>query len=151
MNTHYKYEAVGQGSYVFRQEQLNAIEDVLAKDLMDMGVHSVFLIDMAGNIIASKESGEVQHDLYSLAALAAGNFGAVSTMANLIGEDEFSLLFHKGQKENIHFSKVSGDFLLITIFGKEISLGFLRLKVAEAMEKLVKILGFEPKIFRSNP
>jgi len=78
--------------------------------------------------------------LNSLAALAAGNFGAVSTMASLIGEDEFSLLFHKGKKENIHFSKVTDEFLLITIFGKEISLGFLRLKVAEATEKLVGVL-----------
>jgi predicted regulator of Ras-like GTPase activity (Roadblock/LC7/MglB family) len=140
MNKHHKYEATGQGNYVFNQEQLNAIEEILGKDLMDLGIHSVFLIDMAGNIIASRETGDTKHDIYSLAALAAGNFGAVSTMAKLVGEDEFSLLFHKGQKENIHFSKVAGDFLLITIFGKELSLGFLRLKVTEATEKLMKVL-----------
>jgi predicted regulator of Ras-like GTPase activity (Roadblock/LC7/MglB family) len=140
MKKHYKYEAAGQGNFVFRHEQLNAIEDVLLKDLIDIGIHAVFLIDMAGNIIASKDRGEVKHDIYSLAALAAGNFGAVSTMAKLVGEEEFSLLFHKGEKENIHFSKVTGEFLLITIFGKEISLGFLRLKVAEATETLIKIL-----------
>jgi predicted regulator of Ras-like GTPase activity (Roadblock/LC7/MglB family) len=75
-----------------------------------------------------------------MAALAAGNFGAVNTMATMVGEDEFSLLFHKGQKENIHFSKVLGDFLLITIFGKEISLGYLRLKVGEAAEKMKHLL-----------
>jgi predicted regulator of Ras-like GTPase activity (Roadblock/LC7/MglB family) len=139
MKKHYKYDVSGQENYVFNQDQLNAIEDVLMKDLMDLGIHSVFLIDMAGNIIVSKKSEDIQHDIYSLAALAAGNFGAVSTMAKLVGEDEFSLLFHKGQKENIHFSKVTGDFLLVTIFGKQISLGFLRLKVAEATERLVKI------------
>ena len=150
MSKQYKYEAAGQGNYIFRQEQLNAIEEVLSRDLMDLGIHSVFLIDMAGNIVASMDNGEIKHDIYSLAALAAGNFGAVSTMARLIGEEEFSLLFHKGEKENMHFSKVTGDFLLITIFGKEISLGFLRLKVAEAMEKLVRILGFEPKILRNQ-
>jgi predicted regulator of Ras-like GTPase activity (Roadblock/LC7/MglB family) len=61
-------------------------------------------------------------------------------MAKIIGEDEFSLLFHKGQKENIHFSKVSSEFLLITIFGNHVSLGFLRLKVTEAIEKIKKIL-----------
>ncbi|NTV32201.1 MAG: roadblock/LC7 domain-containing protein, partial [Deltaproteobacteria bacterium] len=38
------------------------------------------------------------------------------------------------------FSKVTDEFLLITIFGKEVSLGFLRLKVAEATDKLVEIL-----------
>jgi predicted regulator of Ras-like GTPase activity (Roadblock/LC7/MglB family) len=62
-------------------------------------------------------------------------------MASLIGEEEFSLLFHKGKKESIHFSKVSDEFLLITIFGKEVSLGFLRLKVAEATDKLVELLN----------
>ncbi len=96
---------------------------------------------MAGNVIANLNDGEIKHDIYSLAALAAGNFGAVSSMAKIIGEDEFSLLFHKGEKENIHFSKVSNDFLLITIFGKELSLGFLRLKVSEAIEKIERLLG----------
>jgi len=32
------------------------------------------------------------------------------------------------------------EFLLVTIFGKDVSLGFLRLKVAEAAEKITKIL-----------
>jgi predicted regulator of Ras-like GTPase activity (Roadblock/LC7/MglB family) len=131
----------GNLNYVFDREQLTAIEDILERDLMDLGVHSVFLIDMAGNIIANKETDEGKHDIYSLAALAAGNFGAVSTMAKLIGEEEFSILFHRGQKESIHFSKVTNDFLIITIFGKELSLGFLRLKVAEITEKIVAILG----------
>jgi predicted regulator of Ras-like GTPase activity (Roadblock/LC7/MglB family) len=61
-------------------------------------------------------------------------------MAKIIGEDEFSLLFHKGEKESIHFCKVMADFLLVTIFGKETSLGFLRLKVAEAVAKIRKTL-----------
>jgi len=130
----------GQRTYVFTPAQLSDIEAVLVEDLLDVGVHSVTLIDMAGNIISTVDNGENKLDLYSLAALAAGNFGAVSTMAGLIGEEEFSLLFHKGKKENIHFSKVTDEFLLITIFGKEVSLGFLRLKVAEATEKLVAAL-----------
>ena len=127
-------------AFVLEERQIKGIEEILQQDLMDLGVHSVFLIDMAGNVIANLDDGEMKHDIYSLAALAAGNFGAVSEMAKIIGEDEFSLLFHKGEKESIHFSKVLPDFLLITIFGKGISLGFLRLKVAEATEKIKKIL-----------
>lgn len=125
-------------------EHLNEIEGILQEDLVDVGVHSVFMIDMAGNVIANLDTGKISHDIYSLAALAAGNFGAVSQMAKIIGEEEFSLLFHKGEKENIHFNKVLQDFLLITIFGKDLSLGFLRLKVSEAIEKIEGIL--EPSV-----
>ncbi|MCU0557316.1 MAG: roadblock/LC7 domain-containing protein [Desulfobacterales bacterium] len=127
-------------SHTFSQKQLDGIEEILQEDLVALGVHCVVLIDMAGNIIANLDNGTMEHDIYSLAALAAGNFGAVSTMAKIIGEDEFSLLFHKGEKESIHFSKVTSDFLLVSIFGKEVSLGFLRLKVAEAIEKINKLL-----------
>jgi len=127
-------------SYTLGQEQLDGIEIVLQQDLIDIGVRCVFLIDMAGNIIANRDNGKIKHDVYSLAALAAGNFGAVSAMAKIIGEGEFSLLFHKGKKENIHFNKIVTEFLLITIFSNDISLGFLRLKVAEAAEKITKIL-----------
>jgi len=126
--------------YSLGQEELDVIDEVLQENLIDLGVNCVFLIDMAGNVIANLDNGQMEHDIYSLAALAAGNFGAVSEMAKIIGEDEFSLLFHKGEKESIHFSKVMADFLLVTIFGKETSLGFLRLKVAEAVGKIKKIV-----------
>lgn len=118
------------------QEQLDKIESILTEDLIESGVHSAMVIDMAGNIIAQSDNGNYDHDMYSLAALASANFAAVDTMAKIVGEEEFSLLFHKGENENIHFSKVNAEFLLITIFGKEVSLGLLRLKVAEAIEKI---------------
>jgi len=127
-------------NYSFDQEQINGIDKILQEDLIDGGVHSVILIDMAGNIVSDLDNGKKKHDVYSLAALAAGNFGAVSTMAKMIGEEDFSLLFHKGEEESIHFSKVMEDFLLITIFGSDISLGFIRLKVNESITKIAKIL-----------
>jgi predicted regulator of Ras-like GTPase activity (Roadblock/LC7/MglB family) len=129
-------DGVTFSEYTLGQEQLDRIEHVLQDDLVESGVHSVLLIDMAGNIIAKGDNGNCEHDVYSLAALASANFAAVDTMAKIVGEDEFSLLFHKGEKESIHFSKVQNDFLLISIFGKKVSLGLLRLKVAEAVEKI---------------
>ncbi len=128
-------------SYAFDMEQIQDIEDILTKELVESGVHSVLLIDMAGNIVATLDNGKCKHDVYSLAALAAGNFGAVSSMAKIVGEDEFSLLFHKGESENIHFSKVNVEFLLITLFGADVTLGFLRLKVAEAIKQLLAVMG----------
>jgi len=121
---------------VFDGRILDLIERILVEELINLGVGSVLLIDMAGNVIINLDDGKTKYDVYALAALAAGNFGAVSEMAKIIGEKEFSLLFHKGEKESIHFSKVGEGQLLITVFGKDVTLGFLRLKVAEAIEKI---------------
>jgi len=120
----------------FDQEQLEKTEAILDVDLVESGVIIALVVDMAGHIVANCRSKDCNHDVYSLAALAAGNFGAVNAMAKIVGEDEFSLLFHKGQDENLHFSKINEELLLITTFGNEVSLGFLRLKIAEAIEKI---------------
>jgi len=125
---------------ILGQEQLNKIHDILSNNLLTIDVQCAILIDTAGNIIASVNNGNDIRDIFSLAALAAANFGAMSSMAQIIGEDEFSLLFHKGQKENIYFSKVSEDYLLINIFNNQVSLGFLRLKVAGVIEELLGVL-----------
>ena len=122
------------------KEQFDRMEIILEEELLELGVQCVLLIDLAGNIIVNLDDGKIEHDIYSLAALAAGNFGAVSAMAKIVGEEDFSLLFHKGEKESIHFSKVEDDLLLVTIFGKEVSLGFLRLKVTEAINKIREML-----------
>ena len=120
----------------FDQEQIEKTETILETELAANGVKVALLVDLAGHIIAKSCSEDRNQGVYSLAALAAGNFGAVNAMAKIVGEDEFSLLFHKGQDENLHFSKVNNELLLITVFGNDVSLGFLRLKIAEAIERI---------------
>lgn len=124
---------------VVSQEQLEQIDKILNEKLIRIGVDCVIIIDMAGNIITAKENGKTKYDVYSFAALAAGNFATVDAMAKLVGETEFSLLFHKGTECNIHFSKIDDELLLITMFGKTISLGYLRLNVVEAIEEIRKL------------
>jgi predicted regulator of Ras-like GTPase activity (Roadblock/LC7/MglB family) len=125
---------------MFNQSQLDAIDRIILSNLIDSGVDNVIYMDMAGNAIAKHDNGKSTLDSTAFAALAAGNFAAVDAMAKLVGESEFSLLFHKGEKASIHFSKVTDDTLLITMFGKEISLGLVRLKVAETIETIRKVL-----------
>ena len=124
---------------VVSQEQLEKIDQILTENLVKIGVDCVIVIDMAGNIITAKEKGKNKYDVYSFAALAAGNFATVDAMAKLVGEQEFSLLFHKGTESKIHFSKIDDELLLITMFGKNISLGFLRLNVVEAIDRIKKL------------
>ncbi len=126
---------------MFNQSQLDAIDSAILTNLIGAGIDHVIFMNMAGNTIAKHDNGKNRLDSTAFAALAAGNFAAVDAMAKLVGESEFSLLFHKGEKLSIHFSKVSDDTLLITMFNKDIALGLVRLKVAETVKELFHILG----------
>jgi Roadblock/LC7 domain. len=127
-------------SLILGSQHLDRIQDTLQKNLIGSGVQNTMLIDMAGNIIVTVDNGQVTRDMYSLAALAAANFGAMCSMARIVGEEEFSLLFHKGQKESIYFSRVNEEFLLVNIFDNEVTLGFLRLKMAQVIQELSRVL-----------
>ncbi len=120
--------------------QLYRMEAVLEEKLLPIGVGCALVIDMAGNTVVSKGDGAEKYDVAALAALAAGNFASVNAMAKLIGEEEFSLLFHKGDDLSIHFSRVNEEFLLVCLFRNDVSLGLLRLNVSDVIDEIDEIL-----------
>jgi predicted regulator of Ras-like GTPase activity (Roadblock/LC7/MglB family) len=108
------------------------------KLLRESNAKAVFLVDRNGQLIAS--TGETAHlDTTSLASLTAGNIAATGGLAKLIGEKEFSILFHEGEKDNIHLSIVAGRVILVVIFDQRSSLGLVRLRVRKASEELSRV------------
>jgi predicted regulator of Ras-like GTPase activity (Roadblock/LC7/MglB family) len=98
----------------------------------------VFLVDKNGQQIAA--SGEIVGlDTTSLASLTAGNVAATDGLAQLIGEKEFPVLSHEGEKDNIHISVVSGRVILVVIFDQKSSLGLVRLRVKRASAELGEV------------
>ena len=135
--------------FKFNKNQVDTIDSILRRDLIDSGESCSILFDSAGNIITSVEDGCRQIDKDSIACLAAGNYGAVKAMANIMGADDFALLFHMGKKMSIHLKNLSSEFLLINIFDQDLSLGFLRLKVLEVLLRMEKILP-HPNLYLAN-
>ena len=101
----------------------------------DANARAVFVIDRNGMELSS--AGEVtEFDTTSLASLAAGNVAATDGLAKLIGEREFSVLFHEGRRDHIHISVVAGLFILLVIFDDRSSLGLVRLRVRQATPRV---------------
>ena len=99
----------------------------------------VFLVDKNGQQIAA--NGELNSiDTTALASLAAGNVAATDSLARLIGEKEFSVLFHEGERDNLHISVVGGRVILVVIFDERSSLGLVRLRVKKGSTELAAIL-----------
>jgi predicted regulator of Ras-like GTPase activity (Roadblock/LC7/MglB family) len=99
----------------------------------------VFLVDKNGSLLTcAGETGEF--DTTSLASLAAGNIAATGGLASLIGEKEFSILFHEGERDNMHISVVANRLILVVIFDRRSSVGLVRLRVRKAAVELERIL-----------
>jgi predicted regulator of Ras-like GTPase activity (Roadblock/LC7/MglB family) len=119
--------------FILTTKNLKQANSLLEDTLIRAGVRTALLIDAAGNIIVNvtREGGTEEIDALSLAALTAASLAATTQIAQIIGEDDFSLLFHKGQNTNIHFSRVGDNLILISIFGSDVSLGLIRCRVEE--------------------
>lgn len=123
---------------VLYEEEFQRLDQALKKLRQEANARAIFLIDRTGQQIAA--AGEVdQFDTTSLASLTAGNVAATDGLAKLIGEREFSVLFHEGQRDHIHISIVAKRAILVVIFDDRSSLGLVRLRVKRASVDLEKI------------
>jgi predicted regulator of Ras-like GTPase activity (Roadblock/LC7/MglB family) len=119
-------------------EEFQRIKDALQRLRHDANANVVFLVDKNGQQIAAV--GDLQTlDTTSLASLTAGNVAATDGLARLIGEKEFSILFHEGERDNIHISIVAQRVILVVIFDDRSSLGLVRLRVRRATAELDKV------------
>ncbi|HTR01772.1 MAG TPA: roadblock/LC7 domain-containing protein [Thermoanaerobaculia bacterium] len=123
---------------VLYDDEFRKIKDSLSRLASDANANVVFLVDKNGQQIAAV--GDLTTlDTTSLASLTAGNVAATDGLARLIGEREFSILFHEGERDNIHISIVAQRVILVVIFDERTSLGLVRLRVRRAMSELEKI------------
>ena len=112
---------------------------VLERLRHDANARVAFLIDKNGQQLAV--AGQIDGlDQTSLAALTAGNVAATDGLAKLLGEREFSTLFHEGEHDNLHINVVSGKAILVVIFDERSSLGLVRLRVKKSSTELSSIL-----------
>jgi predicted regulator of Ras-like GTPase activity (Roadblock/LC7/MglB family) len=124
---------------VITRRDLESINSCLNKMISSSFAHSVLLIDRSGQLIAHNGEG-LDIDLSALSALTAANFGATIEIARLLGEEEFTLLFHKGKSENVYFSAIGDHAIMVTLFDERTSLGLIRLRINQIVGELSKIL-----------
>ncbi len=120
---------------VIHEEDYNRVLEICNHLSEQTNAKLVFLVDKNGQLIASSgDTGTM--DTTSLATLAAGNIAATGGLAKLIGEQEFSILFHEGEKDNLHLSIIANRYILVVVFDIRSSLGLVRLRVKKAGHQL---------------
>ncbi len=123
---------------VMYDEDFRKVLAVAQRLVKDANAKGIFVIDRNGQMIA--ESGEMQGiDTTSLASLTAGSVAATSGLAKIVGEEEFPVHFHQGQKDNLHISLITSRIILVVVFDGRSSLGLIRLRVKKVGAQLARV------------
>ncbi len=127
-----------ESQLVMQQEDFDGVLAIIQKLVRDANAKGIFVVDKAGQLIA--EAGELQGiDSTSLASLTAGCVAATGGLAKIVGEEEFPIHFHQGQRDNLHMTLVGDRMILVVVFDERSSLGLVRLRVKKAGNELAKL------------
>ncbi len=122
----------------FYKEDIEKIDKLLAEFIRLSGAKCALLIDKEGHLVTRR--GEVRSiDMDTISALVAGSFAATKEMARLLGEEEFTALYHQGTRDNIQLSLVGDRTLLTILFDDRTTVGMVRLYAAETAKKMTDV------------
>lgn len=133
--------------FAMRLEQSRQIETILENSLIKAGIRCAFICNHDGKILVTvniedKISKIIGYGISTVADhLLVAIKSAADQMARLLGEEtNLSLLLHKENEETIWINELTGELLLGTVSGNDVSVGLLRIKVTETMERIRNLL-----------
>ena len=129
-----------QENQVLYEEEIEQIDRVLTRLIKEAEAKCALLVDKDGHLI-TRQGFTHTLDTTALAALLAGNFASTKEIARLVGEPEFSVLFHQGKRDHIHISLIGERTILVVIFDDRTTIGMVRLYAKEIGESLQEILS----------
>lgn len=128
----------GATSWSLSEADHAAIGHVLQRFLHDANARCAVLVDKSGQLITTG-GDRPTFDVTAFATLAAADFAANDQLARLIGERDFSTLYHQGERESMLLADVAHRVILVTLFDQRTTLGMVRLKMKGAVEELNRL------------
>jgi predicted regulator of Ras-like GTPase activity (Roadblock/LC7/MglB family) len=138
---------MSEDALIIYEEEITRIDALLNKMLKGAEAKCALMVDKDGHLI-TRQGFTHSLDTTALAALLAGAFASTKEIARLVGEPEFSVLFHQGKKDHIHMSIVGERSILVVIFDDRTTIGMVRLYAKETALELARI--FEQILTKSG-
>ena len=135
---------------VIYEEQIEKINQLLTKLIKGAEAKCALLVDKDGHLI-TRQGFTHSLDTTALAALLAGSFASTKEIARLVGEPEFSVLFHQGKRDHIHINIVGERSILVIIFDDRTTIGMVRLYAKEIGGALSAIFDEKPQRKSNKP
>jgi predicted regulator of Ras-like GTPase activity (Roadblock/LC7/MglB family) len=125
---------------VFYENDVERLDGELDGFLELSSARCAMLIDKEGHLV-TRRGEALSSSLESLSALVAGSFAATKEMARLLGEEEFTILFHQGARDSIQLQLVGDRTLLAVLFDQRTNLGMVRFYAQETARHLAEVFA----------
>lgn len=132
---------------VFYLHDVERLDGELDAFLEMSNAKCALLVDKEGHLVTRRGEPLNTASVESIAALIAGSFAATREMARLLGEQEFTCLFHQGNRDSIQLQLLGNRTLLAILFDDRTNLGLVRFYGQEAarnLEAILKEIGERP-------
>lgn len=128
-----------EDSLAYYQEDVDRLDSELDAFLELSGARCALLIDRNGHLV-TRRGEALRSPLESISALIAGSFAATKEMARLLGEEEFTIMFHQGVRDSIQLQLIGARTLLAVLFDERTNLGLVRFYAQEAGLRVEEVL-----------
>ena len=125
---------------IFYENDVYRLEGELDTFLELSGARCALLIDKDGHLV-TRRGEPVGTSIESIAALIAGSFAATKEMARLLGESEFTIMFHQGARDSIQLQLIGDRTLLAVLFDERTNMGLVRFYAQETCQHIEAVLA----------
>ena len=121
------------------EPEFSRIKSILDTVRKELHADIVLLVSQGGQPIVISESNE-KFDYTSLASLAAANLAATNGLANIVDEEEFSILVHQGRNRSMYLADLQKRFSLVVVFNSATTLGLVRYRGKKTIIHLEEVI-----------
>jgi len=144
-------QKVRRDRVVFYERDVSRFDGELDGFLELSGARCALLIDKEGHLV-TRRGDSMQASVESISALVAGSFAATREMARLLGEDQFTTMFHQGGRDSIQISLVGDRALFAMVFDDRTNLGLVRYYAVETTKRIAAILSeIDARAYEDGP
>ena len=118
------------------EEDVRKFDELLTKFIAESQVQCALLCDRTGRLLTAK-GDTAGMDRVTFASLVAGDFGASDQLATLLGETQFTSLYHHGRDHSMFLADLAGAAILAAIFDNRTTLGMVRIKTRTIVPRFV--------------
>lgn len=121
-------------------DDVRAFEDLLNEFVANTGALCTLLVDRTGRLLS--QAGDTQTlDGVAFASLASADFAASDQLAALLGEREFTSLYHHGAGRSMFLAEIGGAAILCALFDTRTTLGMVRITTKSLVPRFAELFA----------